>query len=111
MKQSLQILLVLAAVIYLFSPQANAYESYPAYIVAHNIQARQINGEFRFCERENLKNGVCYQTVEFFGKKKRVPQDWWTPESYITAYTDYQAPTVVSLQPTPDGRGVVIYYQ
>ncbi|GBG14292.1 30S ribosomal protein S5 [Novimethylophilus kurashikiensis] len=96
---------------WLFSPQANAGTTYPMFVVAHDIEARQIEGEFRFCERVNLKNGVCYQKVNFFGKTKRMPQDWWSPETYVSAYTGIESPVVVSIEPTADGRGVIIYYQ
>lgn len=114
MSNILKTILALVCVGWLFSPQANAAGTYPMFVVAHDIVSRQIDGEFRFCERTNLKNGVCYQKMDnfgAFGKGRRTAQDWWSPEAYVSAYTGIQDPVVVGIEPTADGHGVIIYYQ
>lgn len=99
-----------AGIIAVSDASAEGSTPYPLFVVAHDIEAREIEGVFRFCERKKLEKGVCYQTVNWFGKKHRMPQDWWSPETYIYAVTG-RAATIVNLEPTQDGRGVVIYYQ
>lgn len=112
MKHIIRGLLALLAAGVLSASPAIAEEpgAFPLFLVVQDITARDINGEFRFCESKKLENGVCYQSVNWFGKKRRMPQDWWTAETYVYAVTGRGA-TIVNLVPTQDGRGIIIYYQ
>lgn len=85
-------------------------QSFEQYVVAYDVIARPIAGELRFCERANLRDGVCGQNVSFFGKKRFMVQDWWSPSTYVAAVTGLTQFEVTNIEPTGDGRGIVIYY-
>lgn len=103
-------LLVAASLLVALVLSAHA-RSYDQYVVAHNIVVQHINGQLRFCERDSLKGLICVEQVNVFGKKRQMPRDWWTPETYVEAYAGTLKPTVTRIQPTADGQGMVIYYE
>lgn len=85
--------------------------AYDRYVVAHHIVVQHINGQLRFCEQASLRGLICVEQVSVFGKKRTMPRDWWTPESYVEASAGVVNPEITRIQPTADGQGMVIYYR
>jgi len=87
-----------------FSAQAQRY------VAANDVEIQYFNGELRFCERENLRGITCGFDQNLFGKKRFAARDWWSPETYIQARTGLNEFTLWQVAPTPDGRGIIIYF-
>lgn len=99
--------LLLAALLSISFPgEAAAYEQF---VQVEDIEARYINGELRFCERQNLDGMVCGRKTKVFGKKVRMVQDWWSPQTYAEAYAGMPV-NVTSIAPSPYG-GLIIYFE
>lgn len=79
-----------------------------AFVVANDVEVQWISGEMRFCERRNLRGLVCGGPL--FGNRGFAARDWWRPETYVQARTGLNEFTLLGVQPTPDGRGLVIYF-
>lgn len=87
--------------------------SAPAFIqtiVAPDVKIQYIKGNMRFCESKNIKGLVCGFQQNLFGKKRFAARDWWSPETYVQAVTGLNEFTLYSVEPTHDGRGIIIYY-
>lgn len=83
---------------------------YPQFVVVYDVEVQYIRGELRFCERAHLRDRVCGSQQKLFGKKYWAVQDWWSPETYVQARTGLNEFTLWSVEPTPDGRGLLIRY-
>ena len=94
----------------LFAASVTAQAQMRQYVVAKDVEVQYIRGEMRFCERENLKGITCGFEQKLFGKKRFVARDWWSPETYVQARTGLNEFTLYGVEPTPDGRGIVIYF-
>lgn len=94
----------------LFTASVNAQAQMRQYVVAKDVEVQYIRGEMRFCERENLKGITCGFEQKLFGKKRFAARDWWSPETYVQARTGLNEFTLYGVEPTPDGRGIVIYF-
>ncbi|KVP75399.1 hypothetical protein WJ97_13380 [Burkholderia ubonensis] len=82
------------------------------FVIANDVEVQYFNGEMRFCERENLKGITCgfQQKLFGFGKKHFAARDWWSPETYVQARTGLNEFTLWGVEPTSDGRGIIIYF-
>lgn len=80
------------------------------FVIANDVEVQYIRGETRFCERENLRGITCGFEQKLFGKKRFAARDWWSPETYVQARTGLNQFTLYGAEPTPDGRGIVIYF-
>ena len=102
-------LLGIALVLWWLSPEANAANSDNLFVVVPDVTAKDVNGELSFCERANLKGLICGSMAKVFGKTRFMARNWWSPETYVAAYTGTDA-VITGIEPTSDGRGLVIYY-
>ncbi|MBU9200281.1 hypothetical protein KTD31_02525 [Burkholderia multivorans] len=80
------------------------------YVVANDVEVQYIRGEMRFCERQNVRGITCGFQQNLFGHRSFAARDWWSPETYVQAVTGLNEFTLWNVEPTPDGRGLVIYY-
>ena len=94
----------------LFAASVTAQAQMRQYVVVKDVEVQYIRGEMRFCERENLKGITCGFEQKLFGKKRFAARDWWSPETYVQARTGLNEFTLYGVEPTPDGRGIVIYF-
>ncbi|KVP17230.1 hypothetical protein [Burkholderia ubonensis] len=100
---------ILFAVLLSLGLSASA-QSMRQYVIANDVEIQYIRGEMRFCERENLKGITCGFQQNLFGKKRFAARDWWSPETYVQARTGLNEFTLWDVQPTADGRGIIIYF-
>ena len=94
----------------LFAASVTAQAQMRQYVVVKDVEVQYIRGEMRFCERENLKGITCGFEQKLFGKKRFAARDWWSPETYVQARTGLNEFTLYGVEPTPDGRGIVIHF-
>jgi hypothetical protein len=90
-----------------FSAHAQANRQF---VVAADVAIQYINGEMRFCERENLRGITCGFQQKIFGKARFAARDWWSVETYVQARTGLNEFTLWGAEPTADGRGLIIYF-
>lgn len=111
LKRVFVVLLVMVGVLFL-SAAAQA-GSFSHFVVAQDVVTKEVNWDMRFCERKNLRGLVCGRNAKVFGREHFLVQDWWYPETYVEARTGIPAASIdiVGVQPTADGRGIVIYYE
>lgn len=102
-----------AAIALLLLPHAANAADYPHFVVVQDVATQSVNGDLRFCERAHLRGIICGRQAKIFGRERFLAQDWWYPETYVEAYTGIPVESldVVGVQPTSDGRGIVIYYE
>lgn len=84
---------------------------YAKHVVALDVEVRYINGELRFCERKHLRGITCGYEQKLFGKRRFAARDWWAPETYVQTVTGLNEFTLLQVAPTPDGTGLVIYFE
>lgn len=107
----IQVILFTVMLLWGSAAQAQAEpQGYQQFVVAHDVEVQYIRGELRFCERVRLRNRVCGSEQRLFGKKFWAVQDWWSPETYVQARTGLNEFTLWSVEPTPDGRGLLIRF-
>lgn len=80
------------------------------FVVAPDVVVQYAGGTMRFCERENVRGIICVVEQRIFGKKLHAARDWWSPETYVQARTGLNEFTLWGVEPTGDGRGIVIYF-
>lgn len=80
------------------------------FVVAPDVVVQYAGGTIRFCERENVRGIACVYEQRIFGKKLHPARNWWSPETYVQAKTGLNEFTLWSVEPTGDGRGLVIYF-
>jgi hypothetical protein len=80
------------------------------FVVATDVVIQYVNGEMRFCERENTRGIVCGFQQKLFGKSRFAARDWWSAETYVQARTGLNEFTLWGVEPTGDGRGIIIYF-
>lgn len=85
-------------------------QDYRQFVIAKDVEVRYLNGELRFCERANLKGITCGFQQKLFGKSRFAARDWWSPETYVQARTGLNEFTLWSVEPSPDGNGIVIFF-
>lgn len=90
-----------------FSAQAQSYQQF---VVATDVEVQYIRGEIRFCERANLRGITCGFEQRLFGRSSFAARDWWSPETYVQARTGRNEFTLWNVEPTPDGRGLIIHF-
>lgn len=100
---------VVFVVLLVFGMGAKA-QSVRQFVVAQDVAIQYVNGEVRFCERENLKGITCGFQQKLFGKTRFAARDWWSVETYVQARTGLNEFTLIGAEPTPDGRGIIIYF-
>lgn len=90
-----------------FSAHAQAHRQF---VVAPDVVSQYIGGELRFCERESLRGITCGFEQKLFGKTRFAARDWWRVETYVQARTGLTEFTLLGVEPTADGLGLVIYF-
>jgi len=90
-----------------FAAQAQAFKQF---VVAPDVEVQYLNGTMRFCERENLRGITCGFEQRIFGKKRFAARNWWSAETYVQARTGLNEFTLWGVEPTADGRGIIIYF-
>ena len=85
-------------------------QAYRQFVVAPDVEIQYISGEVRFCERQNLRGITCGFEQKLFGKTRFAARDWWRVETYVQARTGLNEFTLLGVEPTADGRGLVIYF-
>lgn len=90
-----------------YSAQAQAFRQF---VVAPNVTIQYVGGEMRFCERENLRGITCGFEQKLFGKTRFAARDWWRVETYVQARTGLNEFTLLGVEPTADGHGLIIYF-
>ena len=100
---------ILFAVLLVLGFSAHA-QSYRQFVVAPDVEIQYISGEVRFCERQNLRGITCGFEQKLFGKTRFAARDWWRVETYVQARTGLNEFTLLGVEPTADGRGLIIYF-
>jgi hypothetical protein len=100
---------ILFITLFVLGNLANA-QALRQFVVAPDVEIQYHNGELRFCERENLRGMVCGFEQKMFGKRRFAARNWWTAETFVQARTGLNEFTLWSVEPTADGRGVIVYY-
>ncbi len=85
-------------------------QSLQQFVVATDVETQYVRGELRFCERANLRGITCGFEQNLFGKRRFAARDWWSVETYVQARTGLNEFTLHSVEPTADGRGIVIRF-
>lgn len=88
----------------------NAQAQVRQFVVAQDVEIQYIRGEMRFCERKFVRGLVCGFEQKLFGKKSFAARDWWSAETYVQAMTGLNEFTLYNVEPTRDGRGIIIYF-
>lgn len=84
--------------------------AYEQYVIAPDVVTALDAGQLRFCPRANLRGNICQIETKIFGKRRQQIQDWWYPETYVEAATGYPG-RVSRVEPTPDDRGLIIFFE
>lgn len=80
------------------------------FVVATDVAIQYVQGEMRFCELEYLRGVTCGWPQKLFGKTRFAARDWWRVETYVQARTGLNEFTLLGVEPTADGRGIIIYF-
>lgn len=104
---SFQSVLFAAMLLFPLSTQAQATRQF---VSANDVVIQYVNGEIRFCEREHVRGVTCGWHQKLFGKTRFAARDWWSAETYVQARTGLNEFTLWAVEPTADGRGIVIHF-
>lgn len=80
------------------------------FVVVPDVAIQYINGQMRFCERLDVHGITCGFQQKLFGKAHFAARNWWSAETYVQARTGMNEFTLWGVEPTSDGRGIVIYF-
>lgn len=103
MKHVLALLLVFCGM-----PVAQA-QAYTQAVQTPQVDVQYIDGNLRFCEKENRKGLLCVRKSKFFGKTLESVSDWWHPETYVQYHTGLNEFTIYGVEPGPQ-ETLVIYF-
>lgn len=92
-------------------PAPAVQPGYQQFVVAEDVVVQYVQGELRFCQRQNLKGAICGYHTKLFGKKIFEVGNWWSPLTFAQAYTQLAEIEVTQVSPGPGPANITIYFR